>query len=614
MPITYCLSPRISPADGRAGPLRTLARRLQQASGIFANFHSGRRAHTMQYLLLCLIVSILGCGDNPPKELPVQPIRENVAIIEEDEVYVYVLNLDTWEVSNGLPAVKGRYWLGMVRDGQAFVDTNGGGFVEVNSATQPFSKPTQIDILILGDVNLDGSVNQSDVFVFFLMLIGGEQDFPQQANINRDETTDWTDLSLLGSFVFGGPNAENPHNIGQPIPTTEPDINRDGSSLERAIIVDANSTTNGYLTGGDAYYYRVDIDSPGTLTAYTMGSTDTYGYLEDHQGAVLERNDDISTGNRNFRVSSSLEPGTYHVRVRGFDVSTTGSYVLHVEFQASSSARSYNIELEYVTDFSNQEKEQFEMAARHWEEIIAADVEDVDLFVRYPFNSYIDWFGARVIVNRQIDDVLIFVNRGRVIPGGRSGAAASSEQGVVRESGSGLPCFGLIRMYENVLDAESIATGKTYSIFLHEIAHVLGFGLIWERKDLLFNPSENQAGLDTYFGGLRAIDAFNRSGGTGYTGLKVPVENSIEVNASSGRDAHWRLSVFGDELMTYVYRRGDQRPLSEITIQSLADLGYEVNASRAEPYSLPNQAALIVHGGQEVPGFTCTVHEPIAVR
>ena len=566
----------------------------------------------MQHLLLCLIVSILGCGDNPPKELPVQPIRENVASIEEDEVYV--LNLDTWEVSNGLPAVKGRYWLGMVKDGQAFVDTNGGGFVEVNSARQPFSKPAQTDISILGDVNLDGSVNQSDVFVFFLMLIAGNQNFPQQANINRDETTDWTDLSLLGSFVFGGPNAENPHNIGQPIPTTEPHINRDGSSLERAIIVGANSTTNGYLTAGDAYYYRVDIDSPGTLTAYTMGSTDTYGYLEDHQGAVLERNDDISTGNRNFRVSSSLEPGRYHIRVRGFDVSTTGSYVLHVEFQASSPARSYNIELEYVTDFSSQEKEQFEMAARHWEEVITADVEDVDFFVRSPFNSYIAWFGARVLVNRPIDDVLIFVNRGRVIPGGRSGAAAASEQGVVRQSGSGLPCFGLIRMYGNVLDAESIATGKTYSIFLHEIAHVLGFGLIWERKDLLFNPSENQAGLDTYFGGMRAIDAFNRSGGTGYTGLKVPVENSIEASASTGRDSHWRLSVFGDELMTYIYRRGDQQPLSEITIQSLADLGYEVDASLAEPYSLPNQAALIVHEGQEVSGFTCTVHEPIAVR
>lgn len=298
----------------------------------------------MKRLILGVTIILLGCfiscSDDPSKEGLLKHGKEVIPDI--DRVGTYALNMDTWKVQKGHPEDKGRYWLGMIKDGQAFVDTNGNGFFKVNL---PLAKPAQNtdEVRILGDTNLDGTVNQSDVFVFFLMLITESQDLPLQANINRDPTTDWTDLALLGAYVFGGPNAENPHNIGQPIPTTDPgpqppgpppDDDRDGSSLERAIIVDPNSSTNGDLTANEMVYYRVDIDSPGTLTAYTTGGLDTYGYLLDDQGAILEQNDDSTTPpSLNFRVSSSLQPGTYHVRVRGFSAATTGSYVLHVEFQ-----------------------------------------------------------------------------------------------------------------------------------------------------------------------------------------------------------------------------------------------------------------------------------------
>ncbi|MYG80732.1 MAG: hypothetical protein F4187_02685, partial [Gemmatimonadetes bacterium] len=50
-------------------------------------------------------------------------------------------------------------------------------------------------------------------------------------------------------------------------------------------------------------------------------------------------------------------------------------------------------------------------------------------------------------------------------------------------------------------------------------------------------------------------------------------------------DAHWRESVFDDEIMTPFV--GGGHALSLITIESLADLGYGVDVTQAEPYNLP---------------------------
>jgi hypothetical protein len=52
------------------------------------------------------------------------------------------------------------------------------------------------------------------------------------------------------------------------------------------------------------------------------------------------------------------------------------------------------------------------------------------------------------------------------------------------------------------------------------------------------------------------------------------------------RDAHWRESVFFDELMTGYVGPGRDLPLSRVTIASLADLGYQINMAAADPFRL----------------------------
>ena len=68
------------------------------------------------------------------------------------------------------------------------------------------------------------------------------------------------------------------------------------------------------------------MSDSGTLTVYTTGSTDTYGFIFDSSGNVLAENDDGGEG-WNFRVSASVSAGTYYIQVGGFE---TGDYTLHV--------------------------------------------------------------------------------------------------------------------------------------------------------------------------------------------------------------------------------------------------------------------------------------------
>ncbi len=50
-------------------------------------------------------------------------------------------------------------------------------------------------------------------------------------------------------------------------------------------------------------------------------------------------------------------------------------------------------------------------------------------------------------------------------------------------------------------------------------------------------------------------------------------------------------AVLETELMTPGYNPDSSNPLSAITLQSLADMGYTVDLSQAEPYQLPAQLA-----------------------
>ena len=219
------------------------------------------------------------------------------------------------------------------------------------------------------------------------------------------------------------------------------------------------------------------------------------------------------------------------------------------------------------------------------ETVITGDVEDYLGFEQKPQIKYEDLLDVTLEYDEAVDDVHIFIIYMEHWPVLGSGTSL-----FYRPQGEGLPIYGIVILGPGSLGSSFILGENLYVIALHELAHALGFSSdIWNIKGLLFNPSKDDPGADTYFFGLDARKSFNQVGGLDYRGRKVPVENSPTASAAS-RDSHWRFSVFDHELMT-PYSRAIDSPLSIVTIQSMADLGYVVDTSQADEYELPDNAA-----------------------
>ena len=142
---------------------------------------------------------------------------------------------------------------------------------------------------------------------------------------------------LVASFydvLSTGSRAVGASSPWRPLPKVSDDHS---NSISQATKVGVDSRTAGKIeTTADNDFFRFEVGTAGTLTVYTTGSTDTYGYLLNSKGIELAHNDDTSATNRNFRITRSVSPGTYFARARHFSSGGTGSYTLAAEFSAAN--------------------------------------------------------------------------------------------------------------------------------------------------------------------------------------------------------------------------------------------------------------------------------------
>ena len=248
----------------------------------------------------------------------------------------------------------------------------------------------------------------------------------------------------------------------------------------------------------------------------------------------------------------------------------------------------FEIEVVYLEGvrLTLDQKNSIRQAVDLWESIIIEDVEDYDFSVD-PFDSddIYSWsweFGegrgaGRIVVVDEVDDLRLLVTTSSDM-----WSWIIAQAGVLRyRPDTLLPVLATMQINESFSEDDDL-----YTVVVHEIAHALGFGSVWEESGLLRNPSTwtirgHNPAADTYFNGPLAVEAFDNAGGTNYESNKVPVQNG-------GDDSHWREFVMGNEIMGTTFDGFEV--LSAITIQSMADLGYSVDVSKAEVYSLPRRA------------------------
>lgn len=132
----------------------------------------------------------------------------------------------------------------------------------------------------------------------------------------------------------------------------------------------------------------------------------------------------------------------------------------------------------------------------------------------------------------------------------------------------------------------------------HEIGHVLG--LLDHGRWVALRDGE-------FFTGDQAVAAFSAAGGSGSKGVPLQGGNNRDFS-------HWAESALGSELMTpfLEWRQGPdgrwgwQRSLaSAITLGALADIGWVVDMSVAEEYTVGVSAE-----SAETAGCLVSIHRP----
>lgn len=236
----------------------------------------------------------------------------------------------------------------------------------------------------------------------------------------------------------------------------------------------------------------------------------------------------------------------------------------------AQTASPFTIEVRFLGGLSATQQAAFTAAADRWTRMIVGDLPSV------------------TADNEIIDDVLILAQGSAIDgPGGILGQAGPTH---LRPASAGnaafLPAKGIMSF--DTADLQKMeADGTLTDVITHEMGHVLGIGTVWTNKALLKGAN----GPNPTFSGRAAMTEYKALRATA-TRRRVPVENT---GGAGTRGSHWRETVFRNELMSgFIAAPGN--PLSRLTVASLGDIGYEVDLTAGEPYSLPDLMALAEAG------------------
>lgn len=245
---------------------------------------------------------------------------------------------------------------------------------------------------------------------------------------------------------------------------------------------------------------------------------------------------------------------------------------------------SYNIELRFAAGFPAKFKPAFQAAASLRQSIITSDVPD-STQTFHPADCGVT--GQTDVVG--VDDLVMWVDTIAFNPSdpnllGRAGPCFSRPT-------SRLTAVGTMEFVDTQMDSLLTANQLTNTV-MHEMGHILGLGTHWQILGLTANTlGGNFCGTNPQYTGSNALREYQALGGTG----NIALESQYGPGTCEG---HWKESVFGTELMTGFLNGGVSNPLSRITLGSMQDLGYSIDLTKADPYSIPAAGTASVRSGK----------------
>ena len=460
-----------------------------------------------------------------------------------------------------------------------------------------------------GDYNRDGQVDllwrsTAGQTVWWLMngsQISGTSWLPNETDLNwqvigiNDRYTP-TIAALKAQPTAPAPNLSTSSSLTPNFSTT----------LTPNFDIQASGFTQTRSFGASSFdLYRFTVAQSGTFTAsltQLIGDADVRLIQDDGNQQIDEGEIKAwqwERGTKAENISSFLSAGTYLVQVFGYN-GQAASYNLSTGFTAAASdSQKFSINLQYDTSLgglSTIAQEAARAAADFWEKII-------------PSRSAItNSSNLNITVSGRSLDFNTYAVAGPIFN--------SDRQTVTIASGAAYINTQRLDFFTSSQNA-----GYLKLVLIHEFAHVLGIGTLWEPvKFDTGNGTSLTVGKNLIDRSTSTYNILNGAGGQTYAswaygdllGLYTPKAVPIEP----GVFAHWSETTFGSEAMTpFAEAPGVKTPVSTLTLAALRDLGWTVNYGAAQPYPLPvGSAALTVPGSSATSKTTTTAKAALTAK
>jgi hypothetical protein len=326
---------------------------------------------------------------------------------------------------------------------------------------------------------------------------------------------------------------------------------------------------------GDAY--RFTVGTSGIFTAQLTGlsaDVDMELISDRNRNGQVDAGEVLAfpweRGTKRESMRRFVAAGDYFLRVNALGNGST-NYALASNFTgAASDPLKFDLQVNFGTgleELTDPARQAVLAAAQYWEDVILyrSDITTTNRLA-------IDLKGVNLNLTDNSPDTITF---------------AFAQPKLVLEGGkvkinSGSSTINTRRLAE-------LNANPTYlkGVMIHEFAHVLGFGGLWQPVDYTAsNGVVSKVGnnfVDLTTGTYQA----NSYAGWVYGGL-VGQATTAAIPLDRLSMSHWDEGLFDTEMMTPISELlGVGVPVSALTLAALRDLGWQVNMGAAEAYALP---------------------------
>jgi hypothetical protein len=344
-----------------------------------------------------------------------------------------------------------------------------------------------------------------------------------------------------------------------------------GTPSDQPVTVDY-ATADGSAYASDGDYTAI----PKTMLTFAPGGLPYQIVTVDVAGDTAAEGTEIFFVNLSNASGASITKGTGTATIRNDNTApkTTSDFPITVDY-ATSIYGPVPVEIRAIC----------EKVAKRWSEVIIGDLPSVT----DPALGFTDDFRMTVTMG-------LLGTAGGTDGGNQTLANATPLE--FRKDGAKLPWLGITG-----IDPSDVNPRLLEATLLHEFGHALGLvPQVWARKDLVLPLTDGPI-----FVGQNAVREFNIIYGENVRGVPLEKEGGAGTKA-----AHWSEAVMRTEIMTgFIEPAGTPMPLSWITVGALADIGYQVDYQKADPFTRPAGVTVppyagggFTAGGSPAVGFT----------